>query len=216
MYLITSIEALSVLQIENENFPRGDNMKTSCRRFLKAESGVAAVETALILPLLLIMYIGMIDLTNLVSENRKLTQATAAVASVISQSVTNITKADIEDTFNAVDLLANAAEPTDVQIVIEGYRPGNSSTPVWKVARGSCSASMSAAKLDSLMAASNDIIVAKICSTYTPYVFIKSFQAGQRVASVGIPVKEVIAVRPRGSDRLTCYKTASFVAGNEC
>jgi Flp pilus assembly protein TadG len=176
--------------------------------FAKAEDGVAAIETAMVMPILLVLYIGMVDLTALVSVNRKMTQATSTVVDIVSQSRNNITKAEVTDAFKAVDLIMSAGGPSDSMIRIEGYRNNNGTmTKIWSEKKGSCASGANTSALANLTQNGNDIIVATVCSQYSPYL---GTVFGKRVLNAtSFSMSETIAVRPRATNQLTCW-----VSGN--
>ena len=57
----------------------------TARSFLRARGGATAVEFALLLPFLLLLYLGGFELTQALSTYRKLTDTTAELASIVSQ-----------------------------------------------------------------------------------------------------------------------------------
>jgi Flp pilus assembly pilin Flp len=191
-------------------------MKKLFKNYVKSERGVAAIETALIMPIMLIMYIGMIDLTSLVSMNRKLTQAASTLADVITQSKDTIDESNVSDIFNAVDLIMiEGAADVALDITVEGYRKvGGVATKQWSKSRGVCTAAVDTTKMLLLMDANNDIIVAKVCTEFFPF-------AGNVLGHVilgadSIKMNEVITERPRLSDQLSCYKSATHTVANLC
>ena len=70
------------------------------RRFTGDRRGVAAVEFALILPLMIIMYFGALEITDALTANRRVTLATQTVADLVAQSAV-ITDDDMTDIFAA-------------------------------------------------------------------------------------------------------------------
>lgn len=56
------------------------------RSFKRAESGVAAVEFALILPIMLMLYIGMVEGSALISMDRKVQTVSGAVGDLVARS----------------------------------------------------------------------------------------------------------------------------------
>ncbi len=55
------------------------------RRFRDAHDGVAAVEFAMVLPVLLVAYFGMVDVAQLVMANRKVTQLTSTLSDLTAR-----------------------------------------------------------------------------------------------------------------------------------
>jgi Flp pilus assembly protein TadG len=191
-------------------------MKTLFKNYLKTDGGVAAIETAFIMPIMLIMYIGMVDLTSLVSMNRKLTQAASTLADVITQSKDTIAESNVADIFNAVDLImVEGAGDVVLDITVEGYRKVNGvATKQWSKSRGVCTAPVDTTKMLDLMDAGNDIVVAKVCTEFFPF-------AGNVLGTVvlgadSIKMSEVITERPRISDQLSCYTSSTHTPANLC
>ena len=56
------------------------------RRFRAAEGGVAAVEFAMVLPIMLLLYIGMVETTTLISLDRKIQTVSGAVGDLVARS----------------------------------------------------------------------------------------------------------------------------------
>ena len=72
------------------------NIATSlARRFRRDRRGVAAIEFALVVPLMLVMYLGTIEISAAVSVNRKVSRIAATVADLVTQQ-TEVKKADLE------------------------------------------------------------------------------------------------------------------------
>ena len=67
-------------------------MRTNCaplasvRRFRAADAGVAAVEFALILPIMLLIYIGIVEASALISMDRKVQSVSGAVGDLVARS----------------------------------------------------------------------------------------------------------------------------------
>lgn len=66
-----------------------------------AEAGTAAVEFALVLPIMLMLYIGFIEVSALISVDRKLQSAAGALGDLVARSDSTITTATLTDYFQA-------------------------------------------------------------------------------------------------------------------
>ncbi|MGL5736129.1 MAG: TadE/TadG family type IV pilus assembly protein, partial [Beijerinckiaceae bacterium] len=71
------------------------------RRFRKAEKGVAGVEFAVILPLMLIMWLGTYEITQAISASRRVT--------MVSRTLADLTSRDTSTTPNELKLIFQAA-----------------------------------------------------------------------------------------------------------
>lgn len=69
-------------------------------RFLGDETGIAAVEFALMIPFLLLAYLGATDITQALAIDRKLSQVSATVSDLVAQEE-EITRAEVEAFFQA-------------------------------------------------------------------------------------------------------------------
>lgn len=66
------------------------------RRFKRNGDGIAAVEFALIVPLLLAMYLGTIEISNGITVNKRTSRVASTVADLVTQQP-NVSKASLED-----------------------------------------------------------------------------------------------------------------------
>ncbi len=71
-------------------------------RFKDEAKGVAAIEFAFIAPLMLIMYVGTMEISNAVSANRKLSRVSSTVGDLLTQA-TCFTDAKISDIIKVTD-----------------------------------------------------------------------------------------------------------------
>ena len=69
--------------------------KTLARNFRKDRRGVAAIEFALVVPLMLVMYLGTIEISAAVSVNRKVSRVAATVADLVTQQP-EVAKSDLQ------------------------------------------------------------------------------------------------------------------------
>ena len=88
---------------------------TKFRKFLSAESGISAVEFALIAPLMAMIYFGCIELSLMMTLDRKVTGATAALGDLTSRSST-ITNDDLTDIFEATRMVMQPNDMTGARI----------------------------------------------------------------------------------------------------
>ncbi|MEM7459341.1 MAG: TadE/TadG family type IV pilus assembly protein [Pseudomonadota bacterium] len=84
--------------------------KLKNRDFADSESGISAVEFALIAPLMAIIYFGCIELSFMMTLDRKVTGATAALGDLTARA-SNITDAELSDIFEATRMVM---QPSDI------------------------------------------------------------------------------------------------------
>jgi hypothetical protein len=184
--------------------------KFTLKSYLNAQSGVAAIEFAFILPVMMILYLGMMDLTTLVVNNRKVTTVASAVADLISQNRTKVLKAQVDDYMLVANLIVNPMPADGVTVKVYGYRnSGGVPTKIWETSNGSgpgCSSAPSTTGYGNLMTAGNDLVVAQACMTYVPWV--ATFLGDEIIGSSFFNVEQAVVVRPRSTFVLDCQVTS--------
>lgn len=70
-----------------------------------AEEGAAAVEFALILPLMLLLYLGSIELSDVIAVDRRVTTIAGTVGDLVARSDGGITTATLNDYFDAAEMI---------------------------------------------------------------------------------------------------------------
>lgn len=184
-------------------------MKRMFRNFLRETRGVAAIEVALVMPVMFFLYFGLFDITTLVGVNRKVTYAASVVVDLIAQHKTSVLQSDIANYYNASDMVMSPIDLAAVRVEVYGYRiSGTTISQVWKTnnAHGSsCGAAPSTGAMAPLMVSENDLVVTRVCTTYTPV--ITTFLGRTILPDPSIVVSETITERPRSSLLLTCYQT---------
>jgi Flp pilus assembly protein TadG len=167
---------------------------------LKDKKGVAAVEFAFILPLMVTLFFGVIETSNAIIADRKVTNLTSTVADLVAQTKT-VNDAEIQDIFNAAAAILvpfDTAELTIVvsSIVIDG--DGNA-TVDWSSAGPDGGTPRTAGSSMTLPTGLNipntSLIVSEVNYTHRSLLqyFIKS----------GISLSDIFYLRPRMSDQVT-------------
>ena len=191
-------------------------MMTLFKKFLSETKGIAAIEVAFILPFMLFLYFGLIDLTALISVNRKVTYAANVIVDLVAQNKTSVLKSDIQNYFKASDMVMAPIPKTQVRVEVFGYRiTGTTISQIWATNNGggsSCGSAPSTGAMAPLMVAGNDLVVSRVCTTYKPYIV--TFLGKEVLGKTSFTVGENITQRPRSTAKLTCYNTT--VGGAVC
>lgn len=103
------------------------------RRLALVEDGVAAVEFALILPIMLLVYIGSVEASALISMDRRVQSVAGTVGDLVARADGSIASATLTDYFRAASGVmtpysAAALEQTVTQVRV---RPNGTASVVW-------------------------------------------------------------------------------------
>lgn len=104
-------------------------------RFRHGREAVAAVEFALIMPVLMILYMGSIEVSQVFSVDRKMAAAASALGDLVTQSDEEITTATLNDYFQAAGLIMYPYSANNLkQLVTQVYVAADGTTSVkWSV-----------------------------------------------------------------------------------
>ena len=90
-------------------------------RFLNAfqqdARGVSAVEFALIAPMMITVYFGAVEMSNVLLADRKVTSVASATTDLVAQAV-QINDDEIDDIFQATSAIMEPYDPSTVEIVV--------------------------------------------------------------------------------------------------
>jgi len=102
-------------------------------RFVRAERGVAAIEFALILPFMLVVYIGSMEASTLISMDRKVQSVAGTIGDLVARADKNLTNTQIQDYFRAASGIMTPYAPDPVlQVVTAVNVDGNGrATVAW-------------------------------------------------------------------------------------
>lgn len=183
-------------------------MKNFCR-FLRADKGIAAIEMAFIMPFMLLIYFGMMDVTSLVTFNRKVTAAASTIGDLVAAQRTNILLAQISDFYNGAYMITQPTVAADVRLELYGYRMvGGNPSLIWKTNNGNgtaCTGTIDTSNMSTLMAAGNDLVVSRACIIYTPY--LAAIMGNSIIGAASFNVGQTVMLRPRSTLLITCYQT---------
>ncbi|MFC7291262.1 TadE/TadG family type IV pilus assembly protein [Hirschia litorea] len=148
------------------------------QRFWKNKDGVAALEFALILPLIAILYFGTIEVSFLVESDRRVTATASTIADLVART-NEVNYCEIEDVFYASSRIIRPSDSKLVKLrvssVVEDPNNGNAVVE-WSQARGGQTPYNKGKKLTvdaGIMPTSGSVILAEVEYKYdTPFQYI--------------------------------------------
>lgn len=163
---------------------RRAGLEARLRRFGRSERGVTAVEFALVLPVLLMLFVGMVEFTEAFSITRKLSNSVSTVADLVSREP-SVSTAELTDIVTVADQLMQpyATAPMDLVIVSVVTDADNTPTVAWSHPAGEyVPGVVYDLPEEALTAPNSSIIVTEGRYDFTPTVtqFLGSFEITQR------------------------------------
>ncbi len=110
-------------------------MLNRIRRFLKRQDGLAAVEFAIVAPVLATMLVGTIELCNALECHQKVTMVASTAADLVAQA-SKVSSSDLQDIFSAATAVIYPFQQGNIAIVVSSVLSdgtGNG-TVAWSVA----------------------------------------------------------------------------------
>ena len=164
----------------------GDGIRRMYRlhSFRKGERGVISVEFALVLPILIILFIGLVEFTEAFTINRKLSNVASTVSDLVSQeaSVTSGSLGDVTTVANEIIKPYSAAPMSLVIVNVEADNDG-AKTVAWSYPSGSYTDGQPYAGLPEteLIDPNTSLIVVEAVYNFTPTVsrFLGTFQISE-------------------------------------
>lgn len=149
-------------------------MPAPLRRFAADQSGVSAVEFAILLPLMLTMYLGGVEVSQAVSADRKTTLVSHTVGDLVAQA-SNVTSADVTNVLNAGGAVAYPFSASNLQVTVSSVcidATGTRATVAWsRTQNGTARSGVVTSSIPSaLMVASTSLIWGEASYAYRPTV----------------------------------------------
>lgn len=171
------------------------------KRLIKDRRGVSAIEFALIAPVMIMLYLGLAEMTMGLMAKRRVSHVASAVGDLIAQNPST-TQADLADTFSVGEAVMAPFPVGVLTIRLTSVRADASGTPkvVWSQVHG---ASLPALAPNTtvtlpagLIAAGESVIMADTRYSYTSPV--------TQTLPQGIVFANTYYLRPRRSDQVAC------------
>ena len=168
--------------------------RVSAAAFLKDRSGIAATEFAVIVPVMLVMFFGMVEFSSGVAVDRKVTLMARTLSDLTSQSTT-VSTSDMTNFFAASNAIMTPYSSTPTQSTItELYVDPNTLVARVQWSKGSAprTAASTVAIPAALAVAGTYLIFSEVSYLYVPAV-------GYVMAKAGVTLRDTAYTRPRQS-----------------
>ena len=184
------------------------------RSYRKDKQGVAAIELAFIVPIMFLMFVGAVELSQAITVDRRVTQAASSVADLAARKETSITQSEMDDIMKIGGYIMAPYNQAPMQVIVRNV--SSSSTDATKTKQSwQCTFSAAGANPTpvctcmnetyslppGLVTTTDSVVVAEVNYTYTPLVF-DYFLNRTLSSGTGGPgtytLSERIFMKPRG------------------
>jgi Flp pilus assembly protein TadG len=170
--------------------------------WVKDERGVSAVEFAMLLPLMLTLYLGAVEVSQGIAADRKVTLTARTVADLVSQAQ-KVTNNDMTNSLNAASAVMAPYSTSNLKVVVSSVKidAQGKATVAWSdTLNGTARAKDSTVTLPpALNIPNSSLIWSEVQYSYTPVIGY--------VITGSMNLKDQIYMRPRLSDSVE--RTAS-------
>ena len=179
-------------------------VRTRLRGFAADQRGVSAIEFAILLPLMLTLYLGGVEISQAVSADRQNSLVAYTSANLVAQA-SDITSANMTDVFNAASAVAFPFPSSNLAVTVTSVcvdSTGKIATVAWSQTQGGTARTGTVTSLipSALMIASTSLIWGESYYAYKPTI-------GWTITGT-LTMKDQFFVSPRLSSSVT-YNSAS-------
>ena len=172
------------------------------------EDGLAAIEFAILAPMLVSMYFGLAEVASGVATDRSVSHAANVIGDLASQT-SNVDREDLEDVLSATIRIMNIDDSSKVTIQLDSWARDSAgkNTLIGSATMNSGSATLPSfdpAKIDnSLMDEKAGILVARVAYNYSPLKLL--------YMKKNITLSDTFVLKPRRSSEVTFGSTEGKV-----
>ena len=140
-------------------------------RFARDERGVSAIEFALILPLMLTLYLGCVEISDGVAADRKVSLTAATVANLVAQSTT-ISASDMSNILDAAAAIMQPYSTNALQVTVSclNIDANRNVTVKWSATRNGSGLSGAVSIPTDLQVPNTQLIYTTASYGYTPVI----------------------------------------------
>jgi hypothetical protein len=176
-------------------------------RYASDLRGVISIEMALIFPLMLILFVGLVDAGNMLTANRRVALTAGTIGDLVGQAPGQVTPAQLEGFFSAAAPIMDPFPAASTSLELYNYTMENGvAKGVWKHTRGGGCGGPPVLDQDDLallMAEGNDVVVSRTCYIWQPVL-------GIMLGFKQTVLENQFMVRPRQSAKMICTACQKF------
>jgi Flp pilus assembly protein TadG len=174
------------------------NLLDRISRLAADERGVSAVEFAMLLPLMLTLYLGTVEISQGISADRKVTLTARSIADLVSQT-TSINNAEMTNSLNAATAVMTPYPISNLELTVTSVTIDNegNATVAWSDSlNGTARTKGSPVTVPTALNIPNSSLIwSEVKYSYTPTI-------GYLISGT-LALKDQIYMRPRLSDKVT-------------
>jgi len=183
-------------------------------RWRKDKKGVAAVEFAFVVPIMMVMFIGAVELSQAITVDRRVTQVAGSTADLVARKETSISNSEITDILRVGGFIMAPYSQSPLQVVMRNVtsssKDATSTKQSWQCTFSgagvnptpTCACMNTTYALPAGLVTTNDsVVVAEVTYTYTPILFDYFLKQGFPNGAGGAgtyALTERIFMKPRG------------------
>lgn len=175
-----------------------ENLRRRLGGLVSDERGVSAVEFAMLLPLMLTLYLGAVEVSQGIGADRKVTLTARTVADLVSQ-VTGVSNNDMTNSLNAASTVMLPYSTSNLKVVVSSVKidAEGKATISWSdTLNGTARSKGATVTLPTALAVPNSSLIwSEVEYFYTPVIGY--------VITGSLTLKDKIYMRPRMSDCVT-------------
>jgi Flp pilus assembly protein TadG len=184
------------------------------RRYRGDKRGVAAIEFAMIVPIMFFMFVGTVELSQAITVDRRVTQVASSTADLVARKETSISQTEISDILRIGGYIVAPYAQSPLQVILRNVSSSstdaNKTKQSWQCTFSGlgknptpvCTCMNETYPLPANLVGTNDsVVVAEVTYTYTPLIFDYFLKRALPNSSAGpgtYTLSEKIFMKPRG------------------
>ncbi len=172
---------------------------TIWRRLRADQRGAAAVEFAILAPIMITLYFGLVETSEAVLAERKADHAASAIGDLVAQSSGTVSTSDLDDIIAIGQTIMAPYTSTGLQVRISSLTPNSAGSPAVTWSYGSGMTKLSAGTTKTIpitISAGDSVILSELKYTFNSPV--------KYVLPNGVVFNETYYMRPRQTSQITC------------